>query len=77
MSKFFRVMQAATRDARRAESLLADARFRRTLRVDPNGALLAFELRAAAIGDESGEREARIVGRDRGVQIRRRSDALS
>jgi hypothetical protein len=77
MSKLFHVMQAATRDARRAESLVADARLRRALRVDPDGALLAFELRAAAIGDESGEREERIVRRDRGVQIRRRSDALS
>ncbi len=73
MSKLFRVMEAATRDARRAESLISDARSRRALRIDPERSLLAFELRAAAIGDESGEREARIVRRDRGVRDARRS----
>lgn len=68
MSKLFRVIEAAARDARRAEALLDDPRSRRRLRIDPEGALLAFELRAGAIGDETGERERRIVRRDRGVR---------
>ena len=77
MSKLFRVIEAATRDARLAEALMSDARSRRALRSDPEGALLAFELRAGAIGDETGEREARIVQRDRGVQSARRNAALT
>jgi hypothetical protein len=77
MSKLFRVIEAATRDARLAEALMSDARSRRALRIDPEGALLAFELRAGAIGDETGEREARIVRRDRGVQAARRNAALT
>lgn len=68
MSKLFRVIEAAARDARRAEALIDDPRSRRALRIDPEGALLAFELRAGAIGDETGERERRIVRRDRGVR---------
>jgi len=68
VSKLFRVIEAAARDARRAEALLDDPRSRRALRIDPEGALLAFELRAGAIGDETGERERRIVRRDRGVR---------
>lgn len=68
MSKLFRVMAAAMRDARRSEALRHDARARRALRTDPEGALLAFELHAGAIGDETGAREERIVRRDRGVR---------
>ena len=77
MSKLFRVIGAATRDAQRAEALVTDARLRRSLRLDPEGALLAFELHAAAIGDDSGEREDRIVRRDRGVRAARRNAAAS
>ena len=77
MSKLFRVIRAATRDAQRAEALMADARSRRALRSDPVGALLAFELRAGAVGDETGEREGRIVRRDRGVRAARRNAAVS
>ncbi len=77
MYKLFRVIGAATRDARRADALMADSGSRRALRSDPEGALLAFELRAGAVGDESGEREARIVRRDRGVRAARRNAALS
>ena len=76
MSNLFRVIAAATRDARRAESLMADTRSRRALHIDREATLLAFELRAGAIGDTSGERETRIVRRDRGVQAARRSAAL-
>jgi hypothetical protein len=76
MSKLIRVIEAATRDARRAEALLNEADARRALRIDPEGALLAFELRAGAVGDKSGEREARIVRRDRGVRAARRNAAL-
>ena len=76
MSNLFRVIAAATRDARRAEALMADTRSRRALHIDREGALLAFELRAGAIGDQSGERETRIVRRDRGVQAARRNAAL-
>ena len=72
MSKLFRLIETATRDARRAEAFVYDARSRRALRIDPEGALLAFELRATAIGDEAGEREMRIVRRDRGVRAARR-----
>jgi hypothetical protein len=68
MSKLIRVIEAAAHDARRAQALLHDAESRRALRIDPEGALLAFELRAGAIGDEVGERETRIVQRDRGVR---------
>lgn len=71
MSKLIRVIQAAARDARRAEALIHDAESRRALRIDPEGALLAFELRAGAIGDEIGEREVRNVQRDRGVRAAR------
>jgi hypothetical protein len=73
VSKLFRVIEAAARDARRAEALIRDPRSRRALRTDPEGALLGFELRAGAIGDETGEREARIVTRDRGVRTARRA----
>jgi hypothetical protein len=76
MSKLIRVIEAATRDARRAEALIRGTRSRRALRMDPEGALLAFELRAGAIGDESGDREARIVQRDRGVRAARRNAAV-
>ena len=76
MSKLIRVIEAAARDARRAEALLNEAGSRRALRIDPDGALLAFELRAGAIGDDSGEREARIARRDRGVRAARRNAAL-
>ena len=76
MSKLIRVIEAATRDARRAEALLNEADARRALRIDLDGALLAFELRAGAIGDDSGEREARIVRRDHGVRAARRNAAL-
>ena len=76
MSNLFRVIAAATRDAWRAETLVADSRSRRQLRIDPEGALLAFELRAGAIGDKSGEREARMVQRDRGVRAARTNAAL-
>ncbi len=76
MSKLFRVIEAATRDARRAEALMYDAQSRRALGIDPEGALLAFELRTGAVGDETGEREARTVHRDRGVRAARRYAAL-
>ena len=68
MSKLFRVIAAAGRDARRAEALIGDPKSRRALRIDPERALLAFEIRAGTIGDESGERGARILVRDRGVR---------
>jgi hypothetical protein len=77
MSKLFRVIRAATRDARRAEALIADTRLRLALRSDPEGVLLAFELHAAAIGDESGEREERIMRRARGVRGARGNVAAS
>jgi hypothetical protein len=73
VSKLLHVIEAATRDARRAEALRYDARARRALRVDPEGVLLGFELRAGAIGDEAGEREMRIVRRDRAVKAARRN----
>jgi hypothetical protein len=76
MSNIIRVIEAATRDARRAEALIQDTRSRHALRIDPDNALLAFELRAGAIGDESGAREARVVRRDRGVRAARRDAAL-
>src|SRR2546430_3179548 len=76
MSKLIHVIEAATRDARRAEALLNEADARRALRIDPDGALLAFELRAGAIGDDSGKREERIARRDRGVRAARRNAAL-
>ena len=68
---------AATRDARRAEALMADAGSRRALRIDRDRALLTFELRAGSITDESGERETRITRRDLGVQAARRNAALA
>ena len=68
MSKIFRVIEAAVRDAGRAEAIMYDSRSRRALRIDSESALLAFELRAGAIGDEVGEREVRITQRDRGVR---------
>jgi len=68
MSKLLRVIEAAARDAHRAEALTQDSSFRRALRIDPEGTLVAFELWAGAIGDEAGEREMRIVRRDRGVR---------
>jgi hypothetical protein len=77
MSKLLLVVEAAIRDARRAETLVNDARSRRTLRVDPESALLAFELKAGAIGDDLGERETRILRRDRGVRAARGTAALS
>ena len=76
MSKLFRVLEAAMRDARRSEAFLSDGRARRALHDDPDGALLAFELRASAVGDDEGEREERIVRRDRGARAARRA-ALS
>jgi hypothetical protein len=76
MSNLFRVIAAATRDARRAEALMGNTKSRRALRIDPAGALLDFELRAGAIGDESGERETRMVQRDRGVRAARTNAAL-
>jgi len=76
MSNLFRVIAAATRDSRRAEALMGNTKSRRALRIDPAGALLDFELRAGAIGDESGEREMRVVQRDRGVRAARTNAAL-
>jgi hypothetical protein len=76
MSKLFRVFEAAMRDARRSEALWDDARARRALRTDPEGALLAFELRAATTGDETGARDERTARRSRGVRAARRT-ALS
>lgn len=71
MSTFVRVIEAALQDASRAEGLMHDARARRALRSDPDGALLAFELHAGLIGDEVGERETRIVRRDLGARFGR------
>ncbi len=76
MSKLLRIFEAAVRDAGRAEALMYETSSRRALRIDPEGALLAFELRAGAIGDESGEREARIARRDRGVRAAHRNAAV-
>jgi hypothetical protein len=76
MSNLFRVIAAATRDAQRAEALMGNTKSRRALRIDPAGALLDFELRAGVIGDESGERETRMVQRDRGVRAARTNAAL-
>lgn len=75
VSKLLRVIEAATRDARRAEALMYEARARHALRVDTEEVLLGFELRAGAIGDEAGEREMRIVRRDRAVRAIRRNAA--
>jgi hypothetical protein len=71
MSNLIRAIEAAARDARRAEALLQDVESRRALHIDPENALLAFELRAGVIGDETGEREVRNVQRDRGVRAAR------
>jgi hypothetical protein len=68
MSKLFRVIEAAARDASRAQELVDDARGRRALRVDPEGALLAFELHTGAIDDETAEVETRNVRRDRDIR---------
>ena len=76
MSTLLRIIEAAARDARRAEALMYEARSRRALRIDPEGALLAFELRAGAISDEMGEREARIARRDHGARAARRNTVL-
>lgn len=73
MSKVFRVIEAAARDAQRAEALMYEAKARRALRKDPEGALLAFELHVSAIGDETEEREGRSVQRERGVRAARRT----
>jgi len=43
MSKLFRVFEAAIGDARRSEAMRYDAKVRRSLRTDPDGALRAFE----------------------------------
>jgi hypothetical protein len=75
MSKLFRVIEAAARDARRAEALMNEPTSRRALRIDPEGALLGFEVRATATGEQTGERETRIVRRDRGVHAMRRRTA--
>ena len=72
MSRLFRVIEAAARDARRAEGVMSDSSSRRALRVDPDGALLAFELRASAIDDETGQRQERVVRRERGVRAAHR-----
>ena len=76
MFELFRLIDAAANDAQRAERLMSDASSRRALRTDPEGALLAFELRATAVGNEAGEREARTERRDRGVRAARRQEAL-
>jgi hypothetical protein len=73
MSKLIRVFEAPMRDARRSEAQRYDTRARRALRTDPKSGLLAFELRAGVIGDETGEREEQTVRRDRGVRAARRS----
>lgn len=73
MEKLFRVIGTAIRDARRAEALTSDAGALRALRSDPEGALLSFELRGAAVGDEIGEREDRTVRRGRGVRAARQT----
>lgn len=75
MSKLFRVIEAAAADARRAEAFMYEARSGRTGRTDPDGALLAFELRATSVGDEAGERETRTERRDRAARAARRQDA--
>jgi hypothetical protein len=72
MGKFFRVIEGATRDARRAEALMSDANARRALRRDPDSALSAFELHVA-IGDEAGDHEAKNAQPDRGVRTARRT----
>jgi hypothetical protein len=76
MWKLFRVIEVATRDARRAEALLYDAASRRALRTDPEVGLLAFELRTGAIGDRMDEQETRTARRARGVQAARRYPAV-
>ena len=76
MSNLYHLTAAATRDAWRAEALMTDTMSRRGLRMEREGTLLAFELRAGVIGDESGERETRLMRRDRGVQAARRAAAL-
>jgi len=43
MSKLFRVFEAAMGGARRSEAMRYDAKVRRSLRTDPDGALRAFE----------------------------------
>jgi hypothetical protein len=77
MSKLFRIIEAAARDAQRAEALMSDTRSLRALRIDPEEALLSFELRAGAIGDADGERQTRMVRRDRGVRAARTNAAVS
>jgi len=72
MTKLLRMIEAAMRDARRAEALWSDARTRRALRSDPEGALLRFELRAGATLDDAAARQARTERRDRRVRAARR-----
>jgi hypothetical protein len=56
---------------------MSDTTSHRALRADPDGALLAFELRSGAIGEDAGERETRTVQRDRGVRAARGNAAVS
>jgi hypothetical protein len=46
MSSTWELMAICTRDAARAEDLVRELAFRRELRLDPQKALAAFELRA-------------------------------
>jgi hypothetical protein len=73
MDKLIRVLETAMRDARRSEALMNDAAARLALRSDPEGALLSFELRTAAAGDENDERENQMLQRRRGVRAARQT----
>lgn len=46
MSNTWELMAVCTRDAARAEEMVREIAFRRELRLDPQKALSAFELRA-------------------------------
>lgn len=72
MQKLFGLIESAMPDGGRAEALIDDASLRLALRMDPENALLAFELRAAAAGDMVGDRQARKVQLGRGTQTRGR-----
>jgi hypothetical protein len=75
MSKLWDVMDMALGDAGRAENLMGDVRTRRTLRNDPERALLVFEMRAQEIAESIAIRKARTEQRDLAVATTQRLTA--
>lgn len=76
MTRFWRLLKAATNDAQRAEQLMFDPAVRQALRTDPEAVLLGFELRARTVTLDEGIRTMRIESRDRGVRAARQRAAL-